>query len=98
MKVYHTSKHSFLLCFDVRLNCPSSRDITAILLKTPSGTVAHARNMDQTPPSAKNLTLRITFTNGADELFEAVDWYWFTTGVMTAVKKVQHFHCHIFYT
>eukprot|EP00055_Hartaetosiga_balthica_P007223 m.24487 g.24487 ORF g.24487 m.24487 type:complete len:397 (+) comp5659_c0_seq1:169-1359(+) len=77
---------------------------TASTLEMPTGCTAvitrrgdakgffHARNMDQTPSQARNLTVHFLFknpnsTDPNDIWFEAVDWYWITTGFMTGVKK-----------
>ena len=49
--------------------------------------IFHGRNMDQTYAQARNLTLSMTFTKNGNELFKALDWYWFTTGVVTAFKS-----------
>ena len=65
----------------------SHRECTAIVAQDASGAIVHGRNMDQSPPSVRNCTLRLTFARGGAPLFEAVDWYWFTTGVMTAVRR-----------
>lgn len=50
------------------------------------GWVSHARNMDQTPHAVRNLTLQLTVKpNGTGPAIQAVDWYWVTSGFMTAV-------------
>lgn len=50
------------------------------------GWVSHARNMDQTPHAVRNLTLQFTVKpNGTGPVIQAVDWYWVTSGFMTAV-------------
>ena len=56
------------------------------ILASDRHTVYHARNMDQSPPQVRNITLEITVTSGGKELFKAVDWYWITTGFMTVMK------------
>lgn len=70
-------------------NASQPRACTALLVRSDRGDVLHARNMDQTPHSVRNITLSLTFTRGAQEQFRAVDWYWFTTGVVTAFKVSQ---------
>ena len=66
----------------------SPRACTGVVAQHPTtGAVVHGANMDQTPPEVRNLTLRVSFVNGSDHLFEGVDWYWFTTGVSRAVRR-----------
>ena len=43
----------------------------------------HVRNMDQSPPAARNLTLELSFVKDGAELAKAVSWYWLTSGVET---------------
>lgn len=62
-------------------------ECTGIVGQDASGGIFHARNMDQSPASVRNITLHVTFVRGGAVLFDAVDWYWFTAGVMTAVKQ-----------
>jgi N-acylethanolamine-hydrolysing acid amidase len=60
---------------------------TGVLVADAAGSVFHGRNMDQDPHQVRNLTVQMTFVDDkGDVVFEAVDWYWITTGVMTAVK------------
>jgi len=47
--------------------------------------VAHARNMDQSPAQVRNLTMRLTVVgDNAGPPIEVTDWYWITSGFMTA--------------
>lgn len=55
---------------------------------TNSSTVTHVRNMDQTPAQVRNVTVQLTIRRSCDpgwQDVEVVDWYWITTGFMTAV-------------
>lgn len=63
------------------------RECTGIIMQDTNGHIIHGRNMDQSPTSVRNVTLHITFTKGSKIIFDSVDWYWFTSGVMTTVKK-----------
>jgi len=63
------------------------RECTGLIMQDTTGHIIHGRNMDQSPTSVRNVTLQITFSKGGKVIFESVDWYWFTTGVMTTVKK-----------
>ncbi|KAK3288405.1 hypothetical protein CYMTET_4115 [Cymbomonas tetramitiformis] len=64
-----------------------SRECTGIVTQDRYGNLVHGRNMDQVPQAARNITLHLTFEKYQAVQFEAVDWYWFTTGVVTAVKR-----------
>ena len=67
---------------------PQPARVHGVVAQHPTtGAVVHGANMDQTPPEVRNLTLRVSFVNGSDHLFEGVDWYWFTTGVSRAVRR-----------
>eukprot|EP00730_Choanoeca_flexa_P000883 TRINITY_DN10380_c0_g2_i2.p1 TRINITY_DN10380_c0_g2~~TRINITY_DN10380_c0_g2_i2.p1 ORF type:complete len:378 (+),score=54.00 TRINITY_DN10380_c0_g2_i2:253-1386(+) len=69
------------------LSKAQSRSCTGILLKCScNNRVVHARNMDQSPMEARRLALKLNFLARNATIFTGVDWYWFTTGVMTAVK------------
>ena len=70
-----------------------SKECTALLARVPGGadgdqaSTLFVGNMDQSPPSVRNVTLRVRFTKGNTTVFDGVDWYWFTTGVSRAVRK-----------
>jgi hypothetical protein len=51
------------------------------------GAPMHVANMDQSPPTVRNVTLRVTFQRSGVVVAEAVDWYWFTTGLTRMVRK-----------
>jgi len=62
-------------------------ECTGIIGEDANKNILHARNMDQSPTSVRNITLHVTFMKEGEVLFDSVDWYWFTAGVMTAVRK-----------
>ena len=66
---------------------PPHRACTGIVAQDATHGVTHVANMDQSPPSIRNVTLRVTFTRGDTVVAEAVDWYWFTTGMTRMVAK-----------
>jgi len=84
---FHELAHTSLAAPALRR--AQARACTGALVQAPDGTLWHGRNMDQSPPQVRNCTLRVAFLNGTQGrlLFEGVDWYWITTGVMTAVKR-----------
>ena len=52
-----------------------------------AGGTLHVGNMDQSPPSVRNVPLLVKFFDGnGSTKFEGVDWYWITTGVSRAVR------------
>lgn len=81
---FHELAHSELMDPQLRARM---RACTGIVAQSPNGAVVHARNMDQSPASVRNLTLHLQFTRLGGVVFEAVDWYWFAGGVMTAVRR-----------
>ena len=66
------------------------KSCSAVLVQDPNDkSIWHGRNMDTSPFNIRNATLQISVINSKvdDEiLFHGVDWYWFTTGFMTAMK------------
>lgn len=46
----------------------------------------HGRNQDQQPPQGRNLVAHLKFYKNSVLIGEAVDWYWFKTGLITAIK------------
>lgn len=80
---FHELDHTELAHTDYSMG----RECTGIVMQDTTGRIIHGRNMDQSPHSVRNVTLQITFSKGGKVIFESVDWYWFTTGVMTTVKK-----------
>jgi N-acylethanolamine-hydrolysing acid amidase len=60
---------------------------TGIIGQASDGSVLFGGNMDQSPEAVRNVTLRITFMAEGKVWMEAVDWYWFTTGVTRVVRK-----------
>lgn len=67
------------------------RECTGVLMlpSDPAAAVIHARNLDQEVADARNVTLSIDFVNstsGGKTLFQAVDFYWMTTGFVTGQK------------
>jgi len=78
---YHELAHSDLQRGVATPEC------TGIIGEDANKNIFHARNMDQNPTSVRNITLHVTFVQNSEILFDSVDWYWFTVGVMTAVKK-----------
>ena len=75
------------------LNSRTSRECTGLLAMDANEKVHHVANMDQSPANIRNVTLHVRFVNGTANLFEGVDWYWFTTGtsrmVMQDIASVQ---------
>jgi N-acylethanolamine-hydrolysing acid amidase len=71
----------------------NSKSCTGLLAADSSGMVHHVANMDQSPPTIRDVTLHVQFVDGEDNLYEGVDWYWFTTGtsrmVMPGVVSIQ---------
>ena len=82
---FHELAHTSLA--SPALRDAQARACTGALVQAADGTLWHGRNMDQSPAQVRNCTLHVTFVNGTDVLFAGVDWYWITTGVMTAVKR-----------
>lgn len=64
-----------------------SKSCTAIIAQDVNGNIVHGRNMDQSPLEVRNITLRIEVVNGSAQVLTAIDWYWFSGGFMTAVKR-----------
>ena len=81
---FHELAHSDLLSKGSATERSLAKSCTGIVARTESS-FFHGRNMDQSPPQVRNCTLRVDFVQGNKTVFSAVDWYWFTTGVMTAV-------------
>ena len=82
---FHELAHTPLVSTEERVRMKSC---AAILARSPvDASVWHARNMDMSPWSIRNITLHITVVQGGEVLLEAVDWYWITTGFMTAMKQ-----------
>ena len=73
------------------LAAPSSRHPRActgiVAQRGGGGAPTHVANMDQSPPSVRNVTLRVTFQRSGVVVAEAVDWYWFTTGLTRMVQR-----------
>eukprot|EP01006_Ploeotia_vitrea_P051220 TRINITY_DN67533_c3_g4_i2.p1 TRINITY_DN67533_c3_g4~~TRINITY_DN67533_c3_g4_i2.p1 ORF type:complete len:366 (-),score=34.87 TRINITY_DN67533_c3_g4_i2:435-1532(-) len=73
------------------MHCDMSNDepaeCTGILTVCADGRVGHFRNLDQSFPPARNMTIDMTFVRDGKTLFQAVDFYWITTGFVTGVKK-----------
>eukprot|EP01083_Nonionella_stella_P124297 375261_1 len=80
---YHALSH--VKTFNYQLE--KDRSCTGVLVLDENDNIWHGRNMDQSYPQARNLTLAISFTKNGTELFKALDWYWFTTGIVTAFKS-----------
>lgn len=60
---------------------------TGIVAQAHDGTITHGRNEDLEPRFARNLTLSLRFAQpGAKPLLYGTDWYWFTTGLRTAMR------------
>ena len=83
---FHELAHSDLLAKGSATARSLASSCTGIVARTES-TFYHGRNMDQSPRQVRNCTLRIDFVRGNQTIFSGVDWYFFTSGVMTAVKK-----------
>ena len=50
--------------------------------------IFHGRNEDLEPRVARNLTLSLRFVGLSDgRVLHGTDWYWFTTGLRTAMMK-----------
>ena len=65
-----------------------SKECTGILAQdSDTGLLMHGGNMDQSPESVRNVTMRFSFTRGGETVFQGVDWYWITTGLTRAVRK-----------
>lgn len=71
-----------------------NKECTGLIAEDAKGNVYHVANMDQSPENVRRVTLHVQFVSnsacpaGQDcLLFEAVDWYWFTTGLSRVVKK-----------
>lgn len=79
---FHELSHLNALKFQKKYN----RACTGVLIRDINDNIFHGRNMDQAFSQARNLTLSMTFTKNGNELFKALDWYWFTTGIVTAYK------------
>jgi len=92
--VMWTYRHEFMNAnLSLHTHQIGQRECTGVLTMSKDGVVKHGRNSDQFPREARNLTLALRFiehdgeTNTERLLFSAVDWYWFTSGVRTAVRK-----------
>mmetsp|Transcript_68414 Transcript_68414/g.216432 ORF Transcript_68414/g.216432 Transcript_68414/m.216432 type:complete len:432 (-) Transcript_68414:24-1319(-) len=60
---------------------------SGIVVQGPDGSIRHGRNEDLEPRVARNLTLSLRFLGpGAEPLLRGTDWYWFTTGLRTAMR------------
>ncbi|EDQ91670.1 uncharacterized protein MONBRDRAFT_5578 [Monosiga brevicollis MX1] len=77
---FHELAHTDAAAPDLR----RARACTGVLVPCGATGIAHARNMDQSPYEARRLTLHINMTRNGQVLFEGVDWYWITGGLMTA--------------
>jgi len=64
-----------------------TKECTGLVAEDTNGNVFHVANMDQSPEEVRRVTLHVEFVNDNELLFEAVDWYWFTTGLSRVVKK-----------
>jgi N-acylethanolamine-hydrolysing acid amidase len=70
------------------------KSCSAVLTQDPKdNSIWHGRNMDASPFNVRNVTLQISVVNNIannmeeiEILFHAADWYWITTGFMTAMK------------
>ncbi|KAF4653026.1 hypothetical protein FOL47_010751 [Perkinsus chesapeaki] len=63
-------------------------DCSALLVADKNGHVVHGRNMDQGAPDyARRVTLQLKYVNGGSVMsdVEALDFYWFAGGMVTAV-------------
>ena len=60
-----------------------SRSCSVALAKDSDGKMLHVGNMDQSPENVRNITLQTTFTRNGSTVFQGVDWYWITTGVVS---------------
>ena len=57
------------------------------ILAVPAGfrePIIHGRNLDQGTPSGRNVTLDIRVVNGSQQLYNGYDFYWFSSGFVTA--------------
>ena len=82
---FHSLAHSDVL--NQSLAPTINRACTALLARDAAGRTIHVGNMDQSPESVRNCTLRVRFVDGSGGLkFQGVDWYWFTSSVTRAVR------------
>ncbi len=44
-------------------------------------------NLDQSFTQGRNITLSMSFAKNGNELFKTLDWYWFTSGIVIAMKN-----------
>ena len=80
---FHELSHLNSAKFQLKYN----RACTGVLMRDINDNIFHGRNMDQQFSQARNLTLSMSFIKNGKELFKALDWYWFTTGIVTAYKS-----------
>lgn len=79
---YHELAHS-----DLQQEEFQPRACTAALVRCADGSVIHGRNMDQSPASIRNITLTMHLSLPQGDELVAVDWYWVTSGFMTATMR-----------
>eukprot|EP00939_MAST-03C_sp_MAST-3C-sp1_P000776 g776.t1 len=86
---FHELAHSDLLVQNSVIEKGLSKSCTGIVVRSnKSADFWHGRNMDQSPAQVRNCTLQIDFLDEeGNEIVRSVDWYWITTGVMTALRS-----------